>query len=374
MDNCSEYMEQISAYADGELTESDKLKLEDHLRVCTDCSSILEVYRRITLTVEESCIPAPESLCGSIMERIASETAAQNAANMKKFKTVNRILTRYLPAAACLAFLLLTIPRLFGSGGPYNRTQNASAPMSAPMPSAEDSGALAPASGGGSLVGGVFNEDAEESNNEYSEEYSADTAASASSSDTGGAAPAVSAIPQDEHNAPSPFPQPNEPAVEIPPANNAASAASEAGDNDSLRDEEGARGDNEVPHGEDASAAVLPPMEMGAGQQEPNDEPSVELNVAPNEVPEEPEETQNAFLQDVYATIIINGSIIKGSLPALFSQYMPEDFDIDEIGYMSFEIPREQAEMLISYISDLDGVVINISDENGTRAMVYYIP
>ena len=376
MDTCNEYMELISAYSDGELSGADKQKLEDHLRECAECSSILEIYRGITVAVDESCVPAPESLRVNVMERIAGETSAQAEANLKKFKTVNRILTRYLPAAACLAFLLLTIPRLFGIGGLYSRSDNASAPMSAPMPSAASGAMQAPAGGGN-----IFSEDAEVSMNDNSEAYAMDTGASESPSLSGGPAPATAALSPDAIEAPAPVPDAPEAEMLTPPAT--SSAPADAGDISSIGGEAGGDSgliaDNEIQVDDEQSEIERLPSELSTVQEDPNKEPDAELNVMPEEVPEEepeevPEEETNTYLQDVYAVIIINGSILKGNMPALFSQYMPEDFDIDEIGYMSFEVPREQADMLINYLSDLEGVVINMANENGDHAMVYYIP
>ena len=183
MNECAKFQDNISAYFDGELSETDAAGFEAHLEVCKDCSSYLEIYSEISKTINGSFVEAPDALSAGVMDKIIrgdaeadsgrietragvpgvsqadtptealteaptdgqaitraeilaeEQTAARTASNMKKFKVVNIILTRYLPAAACLAFLLLTIPRLFGTNGLFNAQENASAPMYAPSPS-----------------------------------------------------------------------------------------------------------------------------------------------------------------------------------------------------------------------------------------------
>jgi len=199
VDNCNEYMELISAYADGELPEPDKQKVEEHLLACPDCSSILQAYREISLAVEESCVPAPEALCAGVMERVKSDSTTQIAKNMKKFKTVNIILTRYIPLAACLVFLLLTVPRLIGIGRYNSSTNSGGAELSS-----YDSGMQSAPSGAPELGGGAFAENAmDEDSGVYAEEANRASAGAAPEAPAPAAAPVSGAPAPEADPAPS---------------------------------------------------------------------------------------------------------------------------------------------------------------------------
>jgi anti-sigma factor (TIGR02949 family) len=117
VNGCAEYIELISAYADGELTDAEKRRLEDHLGACESCSALLDIYREISIATDEACLPAPDALRTGVMEKILSGDIARLAGNEKRRKTVYIVLSRYVPAAACLAVILLALPWVFGRGG-----------------------------------------------------------------------------------------------------------------------------------------------------------------------------------------------------------------------------------------------------------------
>ena len=144
MDKCIEYLELISAYIDGELTEYDRKRVDEHLETCENCSAILDLYREVSVSAEESCVPAPEALRVGVMDKILSgETdSAAGAASVKRQKTVRTLLTRYLPIAACLAVVLLTLPWIMDNQSRQTGLDNispAAAPeMSMAAPSSPD--------------------------------------------------------------------------------------------------------------------------------------------------------------------------------------------------------------------------------------------
>jgi len=121
MNNCIEMLELISAYIDNEISESDKTALEAHLSTCESCSAALELYKEMSASISESAISAPESLCGSVMEKILSEkndvkdsfVAESDSKDTENEKNKNNgiiYFKRYLPAVACLAVILLALP------------------------------------------------------------------------------------------------------------------------------------------------------------------------------------------------------------------------------------------------------------------------
>jgi hypothetical protein len=159
VNNCAEYMELISAYADDELAGSDKQLLEHHLGMCANCSSLLEVYREVSLVATESNVPAPEALRDGVMHKVLNEGQIRAAGKSSSRKVTRIVLSRYVPAAACLAVLLLTLPWITNlrRQGAYVDHLPALAPMadSAMMTEMELRVDSAPAAGGGAVPGGT---------------------------------------------------------------------------------------------------------------------------------------------------------------------------------------------------------------------------
>ena len=313
MNNCLEYLELISAYIDSELSETDKLRLDAHLQSCANCFSILEAYRGISVAVGESCVPAPESLRTGVMEKIAGIDTARISANMKKFKLVNVILTRYLPVAACLAFLLLTVPRLlFKSSEPMNMS---------------DSAAMSYMTGAGAAPG-MANE---------APQASADMENFLGSN--------VAEEDRDERYEP----EPEAPAGTTPgtvasdPAESAGGASRDDGNTDTSETQLDADAE-ETEIGGDWSGSVA----MNVPEDGPNDDT---VNIADYE--------------GVYAIIIFTGE-----MPALLNQFAINA----HAGELFFEIPRDAAEALIHELAERDGVVVNRIDGSGEYARVYYTP
>jgi len=152
--NCVGLADLLCAYADGELTESNKQLVEDHLIICENCSAILKVYREISDSVNETNVPAPDALRIGVMNRIQSEsvpgtvgrrqvsnTASQKKEGAKQRGRLNVLLTRYAPIAAGLVVMLL-IWQFWGEmfTGRQNAMQTA-----APAPAADSMPAAAPA-------------------------------------------------------------------------------------------------------------------------------------------------------------------------------------------------------------------------------------
>jgi len=131
VNNCTEFLELISAYADDELTESDRRRVEEHLSECDDCSALLDLYREISSAASLSSEPAPEALFSGVMDKILSGEADSTADHKSAIKPgiIRMALTRYLPVAACLAIMLITLPRIINYRSGQNGESGAT-PMS----------------------------------------------------------------------------------------------------------------------------------------------------------------------------------------------------------------------------------------------------
>jgi anti-sigma factor RsiW len=44
---CNEFVELVTAYLDGALPEADARRLEEHLSICTGCTTVLEQFRAV---------------------------------------------------------------------------------------------------------------------------------------------------------------------------------------------------------------------------------------------------------------------------------------------------------------------------------------
>jgi len=107
VNKCEELIELISAFADDELSGSDKELVENHLAECKNCSTILEVYREISISADESSLPAPEALRIGVMNVVYSEKIHDKPDKAKQRSRFQFALTRFAPIAACLVVGLL---------------------------------------------------------------------------------------------------------------------------------------------------------------------------------------------------------------------------------------------------------------------------
>lgn len=127
MNNCNEYIDMISAYADGELSESDLIKVEEHIGICGQCAALLDTYLEITAAINENAETAPEQLLTNVMSEISAVTYER-----KKKSPLIRYMPVYMPLAACIvaAFLVWGVyennfANPFGNPAADNETREA---------------------------------------------------------------------------------------------------------------------------------------------------------------------------------------------------------------------------------------------------------
>jgi len=107
MKNCVGIADLLCAYADGELPESNKKIVEDHLAICENCSAILKMYSEISSSVSDTSVPAPDALRIGVMNRIQGEKISTEDEKKYKWWHHKVILTRYAPIAACIVVMLI---------------------------------------------------------------------------------------------------------------------------------------------------------------------------------------------------------------------------------------------------------------------------
>ena len=378
MTDCKYYLEHISAYADDEISESDKLHLEAHLAACKHCSSILEAFRGISQILVESSKPAPESLSIGVMEKImiqdtahdtaqaTTHTTAQIEAKIKIFRRVNLVLTRYIPAAACLAFLLLTVPRLFGIGGMASRPGTGSS--EAPMPSSGflDAADTDITSGSGSeSMREIISESApinpEENADElalYEDDNDADFEAYVADGNN--------AVDHGFSLLPAAQPEEASPFDSVPPITPAGDPPEAEIETPELASSSIGNVTAEIAESETEAypSEALAPADAADPQRVYGD---LLDEIAGNYDPAEPASIFDSDSNNAYAVIMI-----IGEFPAILDGYSYSQ-TADSIARL-YEIPFAAALELIGEISGKDGATINITDENGTYALVYYTP
>jgi len=186
MDNCENVLELISSQIDGEITDSELQTLQAHLSTCENCSAIQALYIEMSAAISEDAVPAPESLRVGVMEIIrsgendnkdAATAIAMGGEGSKKKPSPIFYLKRFLPAAACLALILITIPLILNDNANY---------LVSPAP-ADAPAASAPVTVGGAVVPDVqrFGDALTESAESVQDDYDADFHAAAAEAPMG---------------------------------------------------------------------------------------------------------------------------------------------------------------------------------------------
>jgi len=131
--NCIGIADLLCAYADGELPESSRQTVEDHLLICENCSAILKIYNEMSKSIDDTNVSAPESLRIGVMNRINNEEIDYSKETKKQRGRYFYILTRFAPVAACLVVMLL-VWQVWGDNI-FNRNgaMPAAAPADAPV-------------------------------------------------------------------------------------------------------------------------------------------------------------------------------------------------------------------------------------------------
>jgi hypothetical protein len=160
VNECAEFIEFISAYADIELSDADKKRVEEHLATCVNCSALLELCREISTAANESSSPAPEVLFRNVMDIVQNESMPRAAGNVKRFGRYRVMLTRYVPIAACLAVVLLALPFVVNRSGQNADSMPAPMQINMALMELEDSDYSSRAVQGAVQDGGIDNESA----------------------------------------------------------------------------------------------------------------------------------------------------------------------------------------------------------------------
>ncbi|MBQ3356638.1 MAG: zf-HC2 domain-containing protein [Clostridia bacterium] len=110
---CEEYLPLISGHLDGENSEIEERRLQEHLKTCESCRALLSEMERNEALLKESIVAPPADLTERIMREVPKEK--QTASH--RGKRWIPIAASGLAAAALLALVVLTnLPFLGGAG------------------------------------------------------------------------------------------------------------------------------------------------------------------------------------------------------------------------------------------------------------------
>lgn len=99
MTNCENFIEQISALVDAELSDEEKAAVLEHIEECRDCRAVYEAFCDISRCMPQVMVEPPAKLKDSIMENIRSEA--------KKSRKPRLSIYRFAGLAAVFALVVL---------------------------------------------------------------------------------------------------------------------------------------------------------------------------------------------------------------------------------------------------------------------------
>ena len=142
--------EQIGAYYDGQLAETERLELEQHLKQCPACQAVLTELSLVDSSVQKAeGVSAPDGYFQTFGSAVANRIAQQKLAPQKEVK---RFSWGWITAAAALASLglvlisgNLTKPRLYRAVPEEQRTVLSQVPARSQTPIADESKDQTPA-------------------------------------------------------------------------------------------------------------------------------------------------------------------------------------------------------------------------------------
>jgi len=315
------------------------------------------LYREISVSMDESGVPAPEALCDGVMNKILGEeitappVAAPAGENVNRHKPFRVILLRYAPLAACLAVVLLAVPLIISS---LNNTRS-------------DQTAMAPALRATKFKDMELSGESMTTDNSMPEPGGGDMFTAGGSSAP--APPASSEITPFGSQSDYTYVTADDDAIEYPGL--AMEAPTDMPESAPMSPP------GSAPMPEAVSDTVLSALSEAESEAQlvrnPDDKASMSQDADGSRGFPAPDQASGdiwGFLNnfsDAYAWIELTGE-----LPKLLEVYPPEPLD----GWLNWEayymVPRAAAQQLISEISNRDGVSITYNYNDGGYAIVLY--
>ncbi|MBR2520649.1 MAG: zf-HC2 domain-containing protein [Oscillospiraceae bacterium] len=151
MSDCGRYLEMLSAFMDGELDDSLRNELSEHINSCRSCYNAALSYREIKdlLADEASMAEPPADISRLVMTRLEredptpSEPEEKNVIKPGFWASLPSRTKRYAGLAAVLVLLVITVvaaPAIFGSGKSNARNKDSASTESLQYVDVNDTG------------------------------------------------------------------------------------------------------------------------------------------------------------------------------------------------------------------------------------------
>jgi len=114
LNSCEHYLEMMSAFMDGELDESLRAELSEHISTCDECFNASLAYKAINEAISDGEVTPPEDLCALVMKKIHTSSPAAPKAK-KKFTM--RHLGALVAALAVVIVTAVAAPSMFKKAG-----------------------------------------------------------------------------------------------------------------------------------------------------------------------------------------------------------------------------------------------------------------
>lgn len=120
MSECEQYIELISAMADGEASSEEEALVREHVKTCESCRAFLDICALTSDALENDLVTPPEELLSRVMSGLPQT---------QEKKKAKKPLLRYLPIAACLVLVIgaaaVIMPRVGMKKASYDSTMAA---------------------------------------------------------------------------------------------------------------------------------------------------------------------------------------------------------------------------------------------------------
>ena len=432
MNDCIGFAELVSAYADGELRDSDLRRVEAHLETCESCSALLELYREISAGMEESCVPAPESLSLGVMEKILSGDVASTQAvekilsdgavfvqatektlsgdlapmqatektlvgnsvpaqiSTRKRKPAHIFMLRYAPVAACLALILIALPWIIDKVGPTHTKQDSfntssitseTAQFAPQLKIADDNDSLPSLNGGAdagafgaafdeAATGGAMQEDSidSEESGVFMDRYATDENEYTLKEPVKDVASGDDGKRLTESDAKESPAQAPAPAPAPAPASGSEPETVSTPVPDSAPASLPAPDSPSDPGRESVYGETMDAAPGGQGS------PPPQIN---SEIPEDVADCQAPEPEDVFSLLDEFGDAyawieVKGELPNLLKSFVPEPVESWLDWECYYKIPQKEAKELIAELKGSEGTSVTVNNKDGAYAIVLY--
>ncbi|MBQ7378753.1 MAG: zf-HC2 domain-containing protein, partial [Clostridia bacterium] len=138
MDRCEKIEKLLAAYADGELNESQKALVEQHVAHCPHCAALLDEYLALNDALASCTVKAPEGFAERVMEAVQHTKQAAPTARGVRLGRIAPFVGVGVAAVLCIGILgsglVQRMGQIFDNQGNVEQEQQTAAGVPDPAP------------------------------------------------------------------------------------------------------------------------------------------------------------------------------------------------------------------------------------------------